>query len=73
MAITETILKKSLVINLKDGYDNEGNEIFKNHIYNSIDEKASNEDIYAAGVEIAKLIEKDLQGIAVTEKVELSE
>ena len=49
MAIEKTIAKRTLGINVKDGYTASGTDKFKCHNYPNVKETASNEDIFAVG------------------------
>ena len=73
MAIEKTIAKRTLGINVKDGYTASGTDKFKCHNYPNVKETASNEDIFAVGNSIAGLINKELSDISVIEKSMLSE
>ena len=73
MAIEKTIAKRTLGINVKDGYTASGTDKFKCHNYPNVKETASNEDIFAVGNSIAGLINKELSDISVTEKSMLSD
>ena len=73
MAIEKTIAKRTMNINVKDGFTASGAEQVKAHNYPKVKETAADADIFAVGTAIAGLINKELVDITVTEKSMLSE
>ena len=73
MAIEKTIAKRTMNINVKDGFTASGTDKFKAHNYPNVKDTAADADIFAVGTAIAGLINKELVDITVTEKSMLSE
>ena len=73
MAIEKTIAKRTMNINVKDGFTASGAEKVKAHNYPNVKDTAADADIFAVGTAIAGLINKELSDISVTEKSMLSE
>jgi Protein of unknown function (DUF1659) len=51
----EVLLKKSLVLVLHEGTDEEGKDIYKRYTYSNIKGSASPDNLYQAGVAISNL------------------
>ena len=73
MAIEKTITKRTLGINVKDGFTASGAEKVKAHNYPNVKDTAADADIFAVGNSIAGLINKELSDISITEKSMLSD
>lgn len=55
MAAIESLLKKSLVVVLNEGTDEDGKDIMKRYTYSSIKQSAPTENLYQAAVAISGL------------------
>ena len=73
MAVEKTLAKRTLSINVKDGVSTNGSDKFKAHNYSNIKEGATDEDIFAVGMALAGLINKEVSDVSVTEKSILTE
>ena len=73
MAIEKTIAKRTLGINVKDGVTTSGADKYKCHNYPNVKDTATAEDVFAVGVAMAGLIDKELSDVSITEKTVLTE
>lgn len=73
MAITENVTKKTLLINVVNGYDDEGEAVIKTYTYSGIKNAAAAEGMYAVGAALGGLMDKDLDSVGQTETSELTE
>ena len=73
MAIQEQMNKKSLVINVEDGVNTNGSIKTKARTYSGIKAGATAEDCFAVGTALGNLMANTVQGIALSEKVDLVE
>ncbi len=73
MAITQELLRRSLVINVEDGYNVDGSVKTKSRTYSDIKESAGIESLYNAGTALASLMANTMASITLSDKSELVE
>lgn len=71
--VNKEILKRSLVLSVEDGKNGDGSTKYKNRTFSGIKGDATVDNIFAAGKALGGLLEKDVQGVMLNEKCELSE
>ena len=73
MTINKDIIKRSLVIVLEDGINDDGTTKYKNRTYSGIKGDATVDDIFKAGKAVAGLFKATVNAILLSEKAELAE
>ena len=73
MTINKDIIKRSLVIVLEDGVNDDGTTKYKNRTYSGIKGDATVDDIFKAGKAISGLFKATVNAILLSEKAELVE
>ena len=73
MAITQELLRRSLVINVEDGVNADGSIKTKTRTYSDIKESAPVENLYNAANALAGLMANTLSGIMLSDRSELIE
>lgn len=73
MAISKTILKRTLTINTENGTDSEGVTKLKAHSYTGINPGVTLDGLHQAGAALGGLMEHALESIVLTEKDQLTE
>lgn len=73
MAISQELLRRSLVINVEDGYNADGSVKTKSRTYSDIKETAPIENLYNAGAALASLMANTMASITLSDKSELVE
>ncbi len=73
MAINQELIKRSLVINVEDGYNADGSTRTKSRTYSEIKEDSSVENLYAAGNALASLMATPMVSIMLSDRSELVE
>lgn len=73
MAIQQELLRRSLVINVEDGFNADGSVKTKSRTYSDIKESASFENLYNAGNALASLMANTLSSIVLSDRSELVE
>ena len=69
MAITKTVTKQTLTLNVEDGVNSQGAAKTKGHNYAGVRPEAE----LAAAAALGTLISHELMGVVVTEKAELAQ
>jgi len=73
MAINQTLIKRSLVINVEDGTNADGSTHTKSRTYSEIKEDSSIEGLYSAGNALAGLMASSMVNITLNDRSELNE
>lgn len=73
MAVNQELIRRSLVINVEDGYNADGSVKTKSRTYSDIKETASIESLHAAGNALAGLMANTLSSIMLSDRSELVE
>ena len=73
MAIQQELLRRSLVINVEDGFNADGSVKTKSRTYSDIEETAPIENLYNAGNALASLMANTLSSIMLSDRSELVE
>ena len=73
MAISKTILKRTLTINTENGTDSEGVTRVKAHNYTGINPGVTLDGLHKAGAALGGLMERAVESIVLTEKDQLTE
>lgn len=74
MAITKTVTKQTLTLNVEDGVNEQGAAVkTKGHNYAGVRPEAEPEAIMQAAAALGALISHELMGVVVTEKAELAQ
>ncbi len=73
MTITQELLRRSLVINVEDGFNADGSVKTKSRTYSDIKENAPVENLYDAGNALAGLMANTLSSIMLSDRSELVE
>lgn len=73
MAIEQQLIKRSLVINVEDGFNADGSVKTKSRTYSDIKETAPIENLYNAGNALASLMANTLSSIMLSDRSELVE
>ena len=73
MAVNQELLRRSLVINVEDGFNADGSLKTKSRTYSDIKETASVENLYNAGNALAGLMANTLASIMLSDRSELVE
>ena len=73
MAIEQQLIKRSLVINVEDGFNADGSVKTKSRTYSDIKESAPVENLYNAGNALAGLMANTLSSIMLSDRSELVE
>ncbi len=73
MAIQQELLRRSLVINVEDGFNADGSVKTKSRTYSDIKESAPVENLYNAGNALAGLMANTLSSIMLSDRSELVE
>ena len=71
MPITKTIEKRSLILNVEDGYNDDGSVKTKARTYNKIKASASDEAIAAVASALGGLMANQVHSVNLSEKVKL--
>ena len=71
MPITKTIEKRSLILNVEDGYNDDGSVKTKARTYNKIKASASDEAIAAVAAALGGLMANQVHSVNLSEKVKL--
>ena len=71
MPITKTIEKRSLILNVEDGYNDDGSFKTKARTYNKIKANASDEAIAAVAAALGGLMAAQVHSVNISEKVKL--
>ena len=70
--INQEIMKRTLVINVEDGFNSDGTTKYKGKSFNGIKTDAALEKVYEASTAIGGLMNKVFKDIDLTEKSELA-
>lgn len=73
MAVNQELLRRSLVINVEDGFNADGSVKTKSRTYSDIKETAPIENLYNAGNALASLMANTLASIMLSDRSELVE
>ncbi len=73
MTISQNLIKRSLVINVEDGVNADGNSRTRSRTYSDIREDSTPENLYNAGIVLAGLMASPLSSITITDRSELVE
>ena len=73
MAITKTVTKQTLTLNVEDGVNSQGAAKTKGHNYAGARPEAELAAIMQAAAALGTLISHELMGVVVTEKAELAQ
>ena len=73
MAITKTVTKQTLTLNVEDGVNSQGAAKTKGHNYAGVRPEAEPAAIMQAAAAFGTLISHELMGVVVTEKAELAQ
>ena len=73
MAITKTVTKQTLTLNVEDGVNSQGAAKTKGHNYAGVRPEAEPAAIMQAAAALGTLISHELMGVVVTEKAELAQ
>ena len=73
MTVNQQLLRRSLVINVEDGFNADGNVKTKSRTYSDIKETAPVENLYNAGNALAGLMANTLSSIMLSDRSELVE
>ena len=73
MAIEQQLIKRSLVINVEDGFNADGSVKTKSRTYSDIKETAPIENLYNTGNALASLMANTLSSIMLSDRSELVE
>ena len=71
MPITKTLEKRSLILNVEDGYNDDGSVKTKARTYNKVKAAASDEAIAAVANALGGLMAAQVHSVNVSEKVKL--
>ena len=71
MPITKSIEKRSLILNVEDGYNDDGSVKTKARTYNKIKASASDEAIAAVASALGGLMANQVHSVNLSEKVKL--
>ncbi len=71
MSINKSIEKRSLILNVEDGYNDDGSVKTKARTYNKLKAAASDEAIMAVAAALGGLMANQLHSVIVSEKVKL--
>lgn len=71
MPITKTLEKRSLILNVEDGYNDDGSVKTKARTYNKVKASASDEAIVAAANALGGLMANQVHSVTVSEKSKL--
>lgn len=73
MAVVQEVIRRSLVINVEDGFNADGSVKTKTRTYSEIKETASIESLHATGNALASLMANTLSSIMLSDRIELAE
>ena len=73
MAITKTVTKQTLILNVEDGVNSQGAAKTKGHNYAGVRPEAEPAAIMQAAAAFGTLTSHELMGVVVTEKAELAQ
>ena len=73
MPITKSIEKRSLILNVEDGYNEDGSVKTKARTYNKVKANASDEAIVAVAGALGGLMANQVLSVNVSEKVKLED
>ena len=73
MTVNQQLLRRSLVINVEDGFNADGSVKTKSRTYSDIKEIAPVENLYNAGNALAGLMANTLSSIMLSDRSELVE
>ncbi|MBQ8417950.1 MAG: DUF1659 domain-containing protein [Phascolarctobacterium sp.] len=73
MAVAQELIRRSLVINVEDGFNADGSVKTKSRTYSDIKETTSIENLYNAGNALAGLMANTLSSIMLSDRSELVE
>ena len=73
MAISQNLLKRSLVINVEDGINADGSTRTKSRTYSEIKEDSTVDNLFAAGNALAGLMATPMVSIMLSDRCELLE
>lgn len=71
--IDKELLKRSMIINIENGVDENGQTKYKTKTFNGIKEEASLENIHAVGTAVGGLLDAAVKDIELSEKSALNE
>ena len=71
--VKQSTIKRSLIINVANGVDNDGNTKIKAFTFNNLKAEAKVEDVFKAANALGGLYQEDVQSIVLSEKSELQE
>lgn len=71
--VKQSTIKRSLIINVANGVDNDGNTKIKAFTFNNLKAEAKVEDVFKAANALGGLYQEDVQSIVLSEKSELAE
>ncbi len=71
MSINKSIEKRSLILNVEDGYNEDGSVKTKARTYNKVKAAASDEAIMAVAAALGGLMANQVHSVIVSEKVKL--
>ena len=71
--VKQSTIKRSLIINVANGVDNDGNTKIKAFTFNNLKAEAKVEDVFNAANALGGLYQEDVQSIVLSEKSELAE
>ena len=71
--VKQSTIKRSPIINVADGVDNDGNTKIKAFTFNNLKAEAKVEDVFKAANALGGLYQEDVQSIVLSEKSELAE
>ena len=73
MAIQQELLRRSLVINVEDGFNADGSVKTKSRTYSEIKEDSSVDNLFSAGNALASLMATPMVSIMLSDRSELVE
>ena len=71
--VKQSTIKRSPIINVANGVDNDGNTKIKAFTFNNLKAEAKVEDVFKAANALGGLYQEDVQSIVLSEKSELAE
>ena len=71
--VKQSTIKRSPIINVANGVDNDGNTKIKAFTFNNLKAEAKVEDVFKAANALGGLYQEDVQSIVLSEKSELQE
>ena len=71
--VKQEIIKRSLIINVANGVDDNGAAKVKAYTFNNLKAEAKVEDVFKAANALGSLYQEDVQSIVLSEKAELAE